>query len=234
MTDQTSLDLAEVMDSHTPVGIWCRGCTPRQATWPCVPYRLAADLAGANDALDIEIARAERLSAALAAAREREQRVRALADEWSRTSWAGQFVERLRAALAGEGVLCTGCEAESGRWMRHRRGCPVERVEEEAADQAQSDPYYGLCHECGVPLDNGGRHGYGCAADDRRARLDAALEGYQKDRREVDRLTRAPIGEGATDKPESAQHTRMTSNTTAGVGRDWCMEHNAFWDEEDR
>jgi hypothetical protein len=54
----TDLDPATIMAEHaeSPLG-WCGGCEASFTDWPCLPYRLAA---------------------ALAEAQEREQRVRAL------------------------------------------------------------------------------------------------------------------------------------------------------------
>jgi hypothetical protein len=58
----TDLDPATIMAEHaeSPLG-WCGGCEASFTDWPCLPYRLAA---------------------ALAEAQEREQRVRALVHRW--------------------------------------------------------------------------------------------------------------------------------------------------------
>lgn len=119
--EQTPLDPAEVMAKHGSLHDECRSCTCAACgfMWPCVPYRLAADLA---------------------AARELEDQVRAVLRRGG--TWP-QIMDGLHAALAGEGAAeqsCTGCKAETGRWIRHQRGCPVERAEEEAAEGAADQP----------------------------------------------------------------------------------------------
>lgn len=138
----TPLDLAAIMAEHQspPKGTHCSSCGtgyPGDTEWPCETYRLAADLVRLNNDLADAVswrAEAERLAADLAAAREREQRLRALiAEADGRHGDYSVRTYELRTALAGEDVA----ELERGGELPTGSGSNLEG--EGAAGQPQGE-----------------------------------------------------------------------------------------------